>query len=331
MTMSNKILLFGRVVHASKEWQQLSKIAELIECTSQSREEFISDLKTKYAGITGIFCTFVGSKVGNFDEELAQHFPASLKYIANNGAGYDKIDVHAMGARGIQVSHTPGAVDEATADTNIFLILGAIRNFGRGIQELYKGNWVNTTPEANDPQNKVLGILGMGGIGRSVRDKAKVFGFKKIVYYNRTRLSPELEGDAEYVSFDELLAQSDILSLNLPLNKHTRHILNKEALAKCKDGVVVVNTARGAVIDEPALVEALESGKVARAGLDVFENEPTIHPGLLKNSNVILLPHMGTHTIETRKLMEVTTINNLRAGIETGKVINLVPELKGKF
>jgi len=149
----------------------------------------------------------------------------------------------------------------------------------------------------------------------------------KIQYHNRRRLTVEQEnaaGNAKYVSFDELLATSDVLSLNLPLNPKTHHIISTNEFAKMKDGVVVVNTARGAVMDEAALVEALESGKVASAGLDVFENEPEIHPGLLKNENVLLVPHLGTHTYETQKAMEVLVIDNIRAAVTEGKLLTPV-------
>jgi glyoxylate reductase len=156
--------------------------------------------------------------------------------------------------------------------------------------------------------------------------RATVLGMK-IQYHNRHRLSPAEEhaaGNAKYVSFDELLATSDVVSLNLPLNPTTRHIISHEEFAKMKDGVVIVNTSRGAVMDEVALVDALENGKVASAGLDVYENEPIIHPGLLKNKNVLLLPHMGTHTIETHKTMEIMVIDNIRAAITTGELLNPV-------
>lgn len=326
-----KVLVTSTIDHLDYNPPDIQGICQLVPLESKDREEFIKDLHGKYSDISGIYCKFSGSPTGPFDAELASHLPESCKVIANNGAGYDLIQVDEMTKRGIQVSHTPGAVDEATADTNVFLIVGAIRNFGKGIQELYKGNWIHNTSEANDPHGKTLGILGMGGIGRAVRDKVKAFGITKVLYYNRSRLDPELENGAEYCSFDDLLARADILSLNLPLNQHTRHIINKDTLAKCKDGVVIVNTARGAVIDEAALVDALESGKVKSCGLDVFENEPKIHPGLLKQPNCLLLPHMGTHSIETRKLMEQTTLNNVVGFFKQGKVVNLVGEQKGKF
>src|SRR5271170_1943646 len=149
----------------------------------------------------------------------------------------------------------------------------------------------------------------------------------KIQYHNRNRLSPAQEkaaGDAKYVTFDELLSTSDVLSLNLPLNPKTRHIISNAEFAKMKDGVVIVNTARGAVMDEAALVEALDSGKVASAGLDVYEDEPKIHPGLIKNENVLLVPHLGTHTYETERSMEVVVINNIRSAITKGVLLTAV-------
>lgn len=178
--------------------------------------------------------------------------------------------------------------------------------------------------------------------------RAKAFGMR-IQYHNRSRLSPELEDGAEYVSIDELLANSDVFSLNLALNPSTRHIIGANELAKMKDGVVIVNTARGALIDEKALVAAIESGKVfllfpqprrnirltityllqvASAGLDVYENEPQVEPGLLQNDKVFLLPHIGTMTFETQKEMELLVLENLRSAVQKGELVTQIPEQK---
>jgi glyoxylate reductase len=151
----------------------------------------------------------------------------------------------------------------------------------------------------HDPQKKVLGILGMGGIGAELAARGRAFGME-IQYHNRSRLPQGKEGGAKYVTFEELLKSSDVISLNLSLNKQTTHIIGKAEFEKMKQGVIIINTARGALIDEAALVDALDSGKVFSAGLDVFEDEPKIHPGLLKNENVVILPHMGTSTFETQ-------------------------------
>jgi len=153
----------------------------------------------------------------------------------------------------------------------------------------------------------------------------------KIAYHNRSRLSEELEGDATYLSFNDLLAQSDVLSLNLSLNAKTRHIISAPEFAKMKDGVVLVNTARGALINEKDLVKALDSGKVASAGLDVFESEPKVEEGLLKNDRVVLLPHIGTNTWETQKEMELLVLHNLENGVDKGELLTQIPEQKGKM
>lgn len=153
----------------------------------------------------------------------------------------------------------------------------------------------------------------------------------KIAYHNRSRLSEELEGDARYLSFDELLAQSDVLSLNLSLNAKTRHIISAPEFAKMKDGIILINTARGALINEKDLVKALESGKVASAGLDVFENEPKVEEGLLKNDKVVLLPHIGTNTWETQKDMELLVLHNLESAVETGELLTPIPEQKRRL
>jgi glyoxylate reductase len=161
------------------------------------------------------------------------------------------------------------------------------------------GKWRGNFALGHDPKDKVLGILGMGGIGSAVAHRARAFGMK-IQYHNRHQLPPTKEAGAKYVSFDELLRTSDVLSLNLALNASTRHIIDKEQFAQMKDGVVIVNTARGPLMDEAALVEALKSGKVWTCGLDVFEEEPKIHPGLLECERAVLLPHVGTGTFETQ-------------------------------
>lgn len=158
-------------------------------------------------------------------------------------------------------------------------------------------------------------------------NRARAFGMK-IIYHNRSRLAPELEAGATYVSFDELLAQADVLSLNLALNASTRHIIGAPEFQKMKDGVVLVNTARGALIDEKALVAALDSGKVLSAGLDVYENEPEVEAGLIDNPRVMLLPHIGTMTYETQKEMELLVLENVRSAVEKGEMVTLVPEQK---
>jgi glyoxylate reductase len=201
---------------------------------------------------------------------------------------------------GIQVSHTPQAVNAATADIAIFLMLGALRRIHIPYTAIRASKWRGPSPQLGyDPQHKILGILGMGGIGREVAARARAFGMT-IQYHNRSSLSPELEKGAKYVSFEELVKTSDVLSLNCSLRKETVEIIGRKEFEQMKRGVIIINTARGKLIDESALVDALDSGKVFSAGLDVYEEEPKVHEGLLNNPNVVLLPHIGTSTWETQ-------------------------------
>ncbi|MCJ1303368.1 hypothetical protein MMC08_006177 [Hypocenomyce scalaris] len=326
-----KALLLGTIDHepARKDWESLSSIAELIEPKSTNREDFIKECQSgALDGVVAAYKTFGSREVtGRFDEELIKHLPKSWKFLCNNGAGYDQIDVAPCTAAGLHVSNVPTAVDAATADTALFLMLGALRGFASPIATLRQNKWKGSpaAPLGHDPEGKVLGILGMGGIGRELKKKAEPFGIK-VQYHNRSRLSDELAGGARYVSFEELLKTSDVLHLSLPLNKQTRHIISTPQFALMKPTVVIINTARGAVMDEAALVQALKEGKVASAGLDVFEDEPNVHPGLLENPHVLLLPHMGTWTVETQTAMERWNIANVRAAIKDGKLNSPVPE-----
>ncbi|KAF4626167.1 hypothetical protein G7Y89_g11994 [Cudoniella acicularis] len=295
-----KVLCIGSITHAKAEWESLNSIAETITTNATNRSQFIQEaLSGAFTGVVAAFRSFTSLSItGIWDAELLAVMPPTFKFLCQNGAGYDPINVADCTAKGVQVCNVPEIADDATADT-----------------------W-------HDPRGKTLGILGMGGIGRNVAVKARGFGMK-IRYYNRNPLDAELSGGAEYVSFDALMATSDVLSLNLPLNKNTRHIISTTEFDKMKQDVVIVNTARGPVMDEAALVAALESGKVRSCGLDVYEEEPKIHPGLIGNPNVILLPHVGTLTFETQKAMEVFTIGNVRRAVVEGKLQGLVPEQVG--
>ncbi|KAI9735219.1 MAG: hypothetical protein M1834_001809 [Cirrosporium novae-zelandiae] len=326
-----KVLLLGKIDHAKEQWNSLDDVAELIYPQQKNRDEFIKACKSgEFDGAVAAYRTFVSAaQTGLIDEELCTALPESLKFIAHCGAGYDQIDTTACTTHKILVSNVPEVADDATADTAVFLILGALRNFNPSLVALRQTKWRGSPPPVlgHDPEGKVLGILGMGGIGRNMKKKMEAFGMQ-VQYNNRRELSEELSGGAKYVSFDELLKTSDVLSLNLPLNPNTRHIIGAAEFAKMKPGVVLVNTARGAVIDEAALVNALESGQVASAGLDVYEEEPKIHPSLVKNERCLLLPHMGTWCVETQKKMEIWTIENVRSAVTEGKLKSVIAEQK---
>ncbi|KAI0195234.1 D-isomer specific 2-hydroxyacid dehydrogenase [Xylaria flabelliformis] len=328
--MAPTVLCIGKLTDAAEEWQALGSKYTLLEFQSGTREEFLANCRNGiYDSVVGCYRSNGSTRfTGRFDAELVDALPKSWKFIAHNGAGYDTIDVDECSRRQIAVSNTPIAVDDATADVGIFLLLGALRMAHFSITALRAGNWMGETPRGHDPKGKILGILGMGGIGRAMAHRARAFGMR-IVYHNRRRLDPSLENDAEYVSFNDLLAKSDVLSLNLALNASTRHIIGAPELGRTKPGVVIINTARGALIDEAALVEALDSGHVSAVGLDVYENEPKIHPGLVKNERAFLLPHVGTYTYETGRAMELLVLKNLETAVDERKMITLISEQKG--
>lgn len=227
---------------AYEKWDSIKNIAEIVEVTATNRDDFIKEARSgAFDGVFAAYRTFASFSItGNIDNEILEALPKSFKFLCHvgkfispleqflcltlspslPGAGYDQIDVHACTAHSIRVSNVPTAVDDATADVNMFLILGALRNFNIGMTRLRRGEWYGPAagaPLAHDPEGKTLGILGMGGIGRTLKKRTDAFGMK-VIYHNRSQLACHLEGGALYVSFDELLAQSDVISLNLPLN-----------------------------------------------------------------------------------------------------------------
>lgn len=262
---------------------------------------------------------------GPFDAELIKQLPSSLKFICHNGAGYDQIDVQACASRGITVTYAPDPVTDATADLTIFLLLGALRQLNPSFANLRRGDFKQGVEVGHDPQGKTLGILGMGRIGQAVRRRAEPFGLN-ITYHNRQPLSQESSAGARYVSFDQLLEESDIISVHVPLSAATRHLIGAPEIAKMKQGVVIINTARGAIIDEGAMAAALNAGKIGAVGLDVYENEPQIHPDLITQERALLVPHLGTHTTETLAKMETLAMENARRGVCGEELLTIVPE-----
>ncbi|KAI0412022.1 putative 2-hydroxyacid dehydrogenase [Xylaria grammica] len=320
------ILLFNPVRHAKGYYEDLQRVARTEVVTSTSRQELYKDLKTKYKDIAAIYRTSAsGAVAGNFDEDLIQHLPESCKFICHNGAGYDQIDPQACLKRGIVLTYAPDAVTEATADLALWLLLGALRQLNPSLGSLRAGNFKKGVGFGNDPQGKVLGILGMGRIGRALKKRTDPLGLVAR-YHNRSPVSEEIAAGAEYVSYEKLLAESDIISIHVPLNASTKHLIGAEEIAKMKDGVVIVNTARGAIIDEAALADALESGKIGAVGLDVYEKEPVVTEKLLKQERALLVPHLGTHTVETLAKMEAWALENARRGVLGEELLTPVPE-----
>lgn len=240
-----------------------------------------------------------------------------LKLIANFGAGVDHIDVLSARQRGVLVSNTPGVVTEDTADMTLALILAVTRRIPEGLAEMQAGRWQGWSPTAHlggRVGGRRLGILGMGRIGQAVARRANVFGMQ-VHYHNRKRLRPEIEDQLQatyWESLDQMLARMDIISVNAPHTPSTFHLLNARRLKLLKPSAVVVNTSRGEVIDENALTRMLRAGEIAGAGLDVFEHGHEINPRLRELPNVVLLPHMGSATVEGRAEMGEKVIINIK-------------------
>jgi glyoxylate reductase len=240
-----------------------------------------------------------------------------LKLIANYGAGLDHIDVATARARGILVSNTPGVVTEDTADMTMALILGVTRRIPEGIATMQAGEWRGWSPMAmlgGRIGGRRLGILGMGRIGQAVARRARVFGMQ-IHYHNRRRLRPEVEQELEatyWESLDQMVSRMDVLSINCPHTPSTFHLMNARRLKLMKPTAVIVNTSRGEVIDENALTRMLRAGEIAGAGLDVYERGAEINPRLRELPNAVLLPHMGSATIEGRIEMGEKVILNIK-------------------
>ena len=239
-----------------------------------------------------------------------------LKMIANFGAGVDHIDIDAAVARQIIVTNTPGVLTEDTADLAMSLILAVSRRFVEGAQVVADGKFEGWTPTwmcGRKLWGKRLGIVGMGRIGQALARRAKAFGLQ-VHYHNRKPVSPRIEeelGVTYWDDLDQMLSRMDLISLNCPATKDTHHLLSGERLARLQPHAILVNTARGELIDEAALAEAVARRAIAGVGLDVYENEPAIHPGLLGHPNVVLLPHLGSATLEARQDMGDRVILNV--------------------
>jgi glyoxylate reductase len=255
------------------------------------------------------------------DSSVLAHANPELRLIANYGTGVDHIDVEAAYARGITVTNTPGVLTEDTADMTMALILAVARRLVEGERLARSGEWPGWSPTSmlgHRITGKRLGILGMGRIGSAVARRARGFGLT-IHYHNRRRVPEALETELEatyWESFDQMLARMDIISVNCPHTPATFHLLSARRLALLRPTAIIVNTSRGEVIDEAALTRMLRNGQLAGAGLDVFEHEPAINPKLRELNNVVLLPHMGSATIEGRIDMGEKVVINIKTFVD---------------
>jgi lactate dehydrogenase-like 2-hydroxyacid dehydrogenase len=252
----------------------------------------------------------------NVGPAVIAKLPDSVRAIATFSVGYNHIDIEGCKKRGICVTYTPDVLTDATADLTMLLILGAARRAGEGERMVRNGEWVGWAPTqllGTHVTGKRLGILGMGRIGRAVADRARGFAMQ-IHYSNRTRLPAGQEKGAVFHADPEaMLKQVDILSINCPATPETTRFLDARRIGLMKDGAIVVNSARGAIVDDHALIAALRAGKLASAGLDVFDREPDLEPAYRGLANTFLLPHLGSATIETRDGMGNKCVDNLDA------------------
>jgi glyoxylate reductase len=250
------------------------------------------------------------------DADVINAMPDTVRIIANFGVGTDHIDLEAARARKIAVTNTPGVLTEATADLTLLLILAATRRAREGTNQLHEGTWPGWSPThllGHALQGKHLGIVGMGRIGRAVAARARAFGLE-IHYHNRTRLDAGLEADARYHdTLKGLLGTSDVLSLHCAATAETRGLIHTGTLTALPKGAVLVNTARGDIVDDDAVIAALRSGHLSAAGLDVFRGEPDIDPRYRELPNAFLLPHLGSATVEARTAMGMLALDNLDA------------------
>lgn len=248
---------------------------------------------------------------------------AALKIVANVGVGYNNLDIAALSAAGIAATNTPDVLTETTADLGFALLMAAARRIvesDRWLREGKWGQWSFTTMLGADLHGSTLGILGMGRIGQAIARRGHHGFGMKVLYHNRSRLPQDVEQavGARYVGFDELLASVDHLVLVLPYTAQNHHIINAGALAKMKPAATLVNIARGGIVDELALADALANGQLAAVGLDVYENEPEVRPELLALRNIVLTPHIGSASLATRRAMVQVAVDNLLAGLGIG-------------
>ena len=253
---------------------------------------------------------------------------SKLRMIANIGAGYDNIDLDACNARRIIVTNTPDVLSEATADVAFALLISTARHVVEGDRCVRQGNWPHWQWNflwGSDLHGKTLGLYGCGRIGQAMARRGRGFSMR-ILYHARHRTDAVIEKElqAELVDRETLQRESDFLSVHVPSTAETRHSIGKAELALMKPSAVIINTARGNIIDEEALVQALSGGQILGAGLDVFENEPKVHPALIGMSNVTLLPHIGSATAETRFKMAWLAAENLIAFLKGQRPPNLV-------
>ena len=314
-----KILITRKLIKSSEDYA--SKIFK-VKFNKEDKIITKDDLIKNSSDCDGI----LSSLTEKIDAEVISKLSSSIKIISNFAVGFGNIDIVAAKKKNIIVTNTPEVLTDATAEIAILVLLGAARRAKEGIEWANKKNWKWSADFLMGKQlsGARLGILGMGRIGRAVAQRARSFGMI-IHYYNRSKLDKNLEQGAIYHnSLESLLSVSNFFSINCPATKETKHIINKDTLKNFPDGAILSNTARGDMIDDDAMVEALKSGKIFSLGLDVYNGEPNIHPEYLTLPNVFVLPHLGSSTVRTRTDMGNLAVSNIEEFFKTGKCKNTV-------
>jgi len=314
-----KILITRRLLRACEE-----KASKIFDAKLNGNDELYS--QSKLIELSQGCDAILTSLTDKMDKDTINKLPESIKVISNFAVGFGNIDLKAAKDRDIIITNTPDVLTDATAEIAILLILGAARRASEGIEYAKNSNWKWSADFLIGKQltGARLGVLGMGRIGRAVAKLAKAFGMI-IHYHNRSKLSPELEDGAIYHnSIKSLFSVSDFLSINCPATKETVNIINKETLEYFPTGAIITNSARGDMIDDDAMIDALTRRKIYAIGLDVYKNEPNLNPGYLKIKDAFILPHLGSATKETRTAMANLAIDNLEEFFQTGKCINRV-------
>jgi len=317
--MKKKILITRKLLRSNEE-----KASKLWDAKLNLNDEVYS--QKKLIELSEGFDGILSCLTDKIDEKVINSLPSSIKIISNFAVGFGNIDHEAAKKRNIAITNTPDVLTDATAEIAMLLILGACRRANEGINYARKENWKWSADFLIGKQltGSRLGILGMGRIGRAVAKLAKSFGME-IHYRNRSRLSPEIEMGAKYhESIKSLFSVSDVLSICCPATKETQDIINKETLEYFPTGSIITNVARGDMIDDEAMVQALINRKIYAIGLDVYKGEPKIHPGYLNQPTAFILPHLGSSTKKTRTAMANLAIDNIDEFFRTGKCKNRI-------
>ena len=308
--MKPKILVSRKISDLAEE-----KLQKEFEVTLNPKDEPIPE--SELIKIVNDYDGMISTGFDRIGENFFKNLNGKLKIIAQVGVGYDNISIKSAEEKKIKVTNTPDVLNEAVAETTILLILAASRRIGEAYNLVRADDWKNQKPDltkfmiGNSVTGKTLGIIGMGRIGRMAAKCAKAFGMK-IIYYNRNKLSDDLEDGAKYFSdIKTMLPECDFVSIHTPATAETKHILNSSTISLLPKHAVVINTSRGSTIDDDALIDALENKKIYAAGLDVFNNEPNLDKRYLKLDNCFVLPHIGSATHETRLAMSMMAVDNI--------------------